>query len=61
MANIPLKNIEYFIKKMEKYMAGTNDLLLYKTEDGENKIEVRLGGETVWLTQAQMAELFQRN
>ena len=28
--------------------------------DGEMKIEVRLENETVWLTQAQMAELFQR-
>jgi len=39
----------------------TNDLLLYQTEDGQTQIEVRLQGETVWLTQADMAELFQRN
>jgi len=32
---------------------------LYQTEDGKTKIEVRLQGETVWLTLNQMAELFQ--
>jgi len=38
-----------------------SDLLLYQTEDGETKLEVSLSGETVWLTQAQMCELFQRD
>ena len=33
--------------------------LVYPTEDGQTKIEVRLENETVWLTQQQMAELFQ--
>ncbi|MDR2825656.1 MAG: virulence RhuM family protein, partial [Deltaproteobacteria bacterium] len=36
------------------------ELLLYQTEDGNARIEVRLDEETVWLSQAQMAELFQR-
>ncbi len=36
-------------------------ILLYQTPDGELKIEVRLQGETVWLSLDQMAELFQRN
>lgn len=35
------------------------DLILYQAEDGKTKIEVRLQGETVWLTLNQMAELFQ--
>jgi hypothetical protein len=34
-------------------------LLIYSTEDGELKIDVRFEGETVWLTQQHMAELFQ--
>lgn len=34
-------------------------LLLYQTEDGRTRIECRFEGETAWLTQAQMAELFQ--
>jgi hypothetical protein len=37
-----------------------SDLMLYQTEDGKTRVEVRLENETVWLTQAQMAELFQR-
>ena len=32
---------------------------VYQTEDGKLKIDVRFGGETVWLTQQHMAELFQ--
>ena len=36
-----------------------SQLLLYQTEDGKTRLEVRLENETVWLTQAQMAELFQ--
>ena len=33
--------------------------LVYQTEDGQVKIDVRLEGETAWLTQAHLAELFQ--
>jgi hypothetical protein len=33
--------------------------LVYQTEDGKLKIDVRFEGETVWLTQQHMAELFQ--
>lgn len=33
--------------------------LVYHAEDGKLKIDVRFEGETVWLTQGQMAELFQ--
>jgi hypothetical protein len=33
--------------------------IVYKDDDGQIKIDVRLEGETAWLTQAQMAELFQ--
>jgi len=36
-----------------------SQLLLYQTEDGKMRLEVRLENETVWLTQNQMAELFQ--
>ncbi len=44
-----LKNI------MEK-----NKIVIYQTEDGQTQIDVRLENDTVWLTQAQMAELFQK-
>jgi len=36
-----------------------SEFVLYVTEDRHTRIEVRLEGETVWLTQAQMSELFQ--
>nr|WP_287413375.1 virulence RhuM family protein [Pseudodesulfovibrio sp.] len=36
-----------------------SELLLYQTEDGQTRIDVRLEEETVWLSQAQMVELFQ--
>ncbi len=35
------------------------DILIYQTEGGETKIEVRLEGETLWLNQAGLAELYQ--
>ena len=35
-----------------------SEIMLYQTEDNRTRIEVRLENETVWLTQAQMAELF---
>jgi hypothetical protein len=34
-------------------------IVLYQTEDGKTRIEVHFEGETAWLTQSQMAELFQ--
>ena len=39
-------------------MASTNDILLYQTPDGQMQLEVQLANETVWLSQAQMVELF---
>ena len=35
-------------------------IIIYQTEDGQTQIDVRLENDTVWLTQAQMAELFQK-
>ena len=40
-------------------MENINDkIIIYQTTDGNTQIDVRLENETVWLTQAQMAELF---
>lgn len=33
-------------------------LILYTSEDGASRIQLRADGQTVWLTQAEMAELF---
>ena len=40
-------------------MASAGELVMFRTDDGATRIEVRLVDETVWLTQAQMVELFQ--
>lgn len=37
-----------------------NDIVIYRTEDGITKIEVNFNNDTVWLSQAQIGELFQR-
>ena len=36
-----------------------SELILYQTEDGRTRIQCRFENETIWLTQANMAELFQ--
>lgn len=36
-----------------------SEIILYQTEDGRTRIQCRLENETLWLTQAQIAELFQ--
>lgn len=40
-------------------IVNQTEMIIYQTDDGKTKIDVRMEGETVWLTQAQMAELFQ--
>jgi hypothetical protein len=40
-------------------MENNSQIIIYQTENGETKLDVRLENETVWLTQKLMAELFQ--
>ena len=40
-------------------MDDNNQIIIYQSEDGETRIEVKFMGETVWLSQQQMAYLFQ--
>lgn len=42
-------------------MENTGEILLYRTEGDRTEIQVTLQDETVWLSQAQMAELFQKS
>ena len=42
---------------MQESKAGS-EIIMYESEDGATKLAVQLDGETVWLTQAQIAELF---
>ena len=41
------------------YKTPDSEILLYQTEDGQTKIDVRLEEETFWLNQKQMVEFFQ--
>ena len=40
-------------------MSTNNQIVIYQTEDGLTKIEVRLENDSVWLSQQQMADLYQ--
>ncbi|MDW7669671.1 MAG: RhuM family protein, partial [Bacillota bacterium] len=40
-------------------MNSKNDILIYQTEDGKTKIDVKIENETVWMTQKSIAELYQ--
>ena len=44
---------------MKKKTITSPEFLLYQTEDGQTRVEVRMTDETVWLHQNQMADLFQ--
>ena len=40
-------------------MEDNNQIIIYQSDDGETRIEVKFTGETVWLSQQQMADLYQ--
>ena len=42
-------------------MNNNNQIIIYQADDDQTQIDVRLENETVWLTQAQMADLFQKD
>jgi hypothetical protein len=42
-------------------MNSQSEIIIYQTEDGQTKIDVRMENETVWLSLDKMAQLFQRN
>jgi hypothetical protein len=42
-------------------MNNQSEVIIYQTEDGQTKIDVRMENETVWLSLDKMAELFQRD
>lgn len=41
------------------YNISQSEIIIYQTEDGNTQIDVKFEDETVWLTQAQLCELFQ--
>ena len=42
-------------------MNQDNQIIIYQTDDNQTQIDVRMENDTVWLTQAQMADLFQKD
>ncbi len=40
--------------------AGRGEILLYQTDDGQTRVECRFQDDTIWLTQALIAELYQK-
>jgi hypothetical protein len=44
---------------MKRKSKSNSEIVLYQTADGKTRLEVQFQGETAWLTQGQMAELFQ--
>ncbi|MFH1546849.1 MAG: RhuM family protein, partial [Patescibacteria group bacterium] len=49
------------MSKKDSPSENSYPIILYQTEDGKTKIDVRIKDETVWLTHAQMSELFQKS
>ncbi|MDO9593232.1 MAG: RhuM family protein, partial [Erysipelotrichaceae bacterium] len=47
--------------KKNKTEPMKSDLILYQTEDGQTRIEIRLQDETVWMSQKLLAALFQKD
>jgi hypothetical protein len=46
---------------MSEPVEPTGEIVLYRTEDGRTRVECRFAAETLWLTQALIAELFQKD
>ena len=53
-----MKEQKIDLKKMNKDN-NQGEIVIYQTDDGDTKIDVRFVDETVWLTQAQLCELYQ--
>ncbi len=58
-ANKTTANIE--IMNTNKTPERNNQIVIYQTADGQTSIDVKMEGETVWLTQQQMADLFEKD
>lgn len=49
------------MKNINTMMEDKGEIVIYQTQDGITKLDVRLDGDTVWLSQEQMAQLFERD
>lgn len=50
--------VPFKINRIGGFMEENNNIIIYKLENGKTKIDVKLENETVWLSQQQMAELY---
>lgn len=41
-------------------MENKGEIIIYQAEDGESQLDIRLENETLWLSLAQMVQLFNR-
>ena len=48
-------------KDNSQFSTNNSQLIIYQTESGETKLDVRFENETVWLTQMQLCELFDKS
>ena len=55
-----LQKMQQF-KMNEKPIENRGEIIIYRAEDNTVQLDVRMENETVWLTQGQMAELFQKD
>ena len=46
-------------KKIQMELPNNEQMIIYQTDDGTVKVDVRMRDDTVWLSQQQMAELYQ--
>lgn len=58
MNRLPREIFESYQRMDESDKTDHGEIILYQTGDGYIKLDVRLQNETLWLTQASMAELF---
>ena len=49
------------MKETETQSPEKGQILLYQSKDGKSQVEVKLQNETVWLSQANMCDLFEKN
>jgi len=42
-------------------MSEENQIVIYQGEDGQNQVDIKFDGDTIWLSQAQMAEIFEKD
>lgn len=50
---------EYIPMRIDEPDTALNNIIIYQTEDGKIQLDVKMEADTVWLTQAQMGDLFQ--